>query len=104
VSEGGQVSLGGRRYGLGVAWAGQTVVVDFDAEQRQFVFTQIQPKPKRGQVQPQLPMLRLDAKGLSVDDITGLPTALQDLSTRQLMLPLSMCYDQPASQGHDLMQ
>jgi hypothetical protein len=104
VSEVGQVSLGGHRYGLGVAWAGQTVVVDFDAEQRQFVFTQIQPKPKRGQAQSQLPMLRLDAKGLSVDDITGLPTALQQLPTRQLMLPLSMCYAQPASQGHHLVQ
>jgi len=104
VSEVGQVSLGGHRYGLGVAWAGQTVVVDFDAEQRQFVFTQIQLKPKRAQVQPQLRTLRLDAKGLSVDDITGLPTALQELPTRQLMLPLPMCYAQPASQGHDLMQ
>jgi len=104
VSEVGQVSLGGHRYGLGVAWAGQTALVDFDAEQRQFVFTQIQPKPKRGQIRSELPTLRLDAKGLSVDDITGLPTALEELPTRQLMLPLSVCYTQPASWGHDLMQ
>jgi hypothetical protein len=99
VSEGGQVSLGSHPYGLGKAWAGQTVSISFDPEQRQFMFTQVKPKSKRGQRLPDLPAARLDAKGLSVEEITGLPVALEDLPVRQLMLPLSMCYPQPASQG-----
>jgi hypothetical protein len=99
MSEVGQVSLGGHRYGLGKAWAGQTVSIRFDPEQRQFVFTQVKPKSKRGQRLPDLPPVRLDAKGLSVEEITGLPADLEDLPVRQLMLPLSMCYPQPVSQG-----
>lgn len=98
ASKVGQVSLGSQRYGLGIAWAGQTVSIRFDPEQRQFVFTQVKPETKRGKRQPDLPELRLDAKGLGVADITGLPAALDDLPVRQLMLPLSMCYPQPVSQ------
>jgi hypothetical protein len=99
VSDVGQVSLDGQRYGLGTAWAGQTVDVSFDPEHRQFVFTQVKPKTQRGKRQPELPPVRLDAKGLSVEEITGLPAALEDLPGRQLMLPLSMCHPQPVSQG-----
>jgi hypothetical protein len=99
VSDVGQVSLGGQRYGLGIAWAGQTVSIGFDPGQRQFVFTQVKPETKRGKRHPDLSPVRLDAKGLSVQDITGLPVALDDLPVRQLMLPLSMCYPQPVSQG-----
>ena len=99
VSEVGQVSLGGQRYGLGIAWAGQAVSIGFDPQLRQFVFTQVKPETKRGQRHPDLSPVRLDAKGLSVQDITGLPVALDDLPVRQLMLPLSMCYPQPVSQG-----
>jgi hypothetical protein len=99
VSDVGQLSLGGYRYGLGTAWAGQTVSINFDPDQRQFVFTQLKPKTKRGKHLPELPATRLEAKGLSVQEITGLPTALGDLPVRQLMLPLSMCYPQPVSQG-----
>ena len=99
VSEVGQVSLGSRRYGMGTAWAGQTVSISFDPEQRQFVFTQVKPKTKRGQRLPDLSPVRRDVKGLSVEEITGLPTALENLPVRQLVLPLSMCYPQPISQG-----
>jgi len=99
VSEVGQLSLGGQHYGLGIAWAGQTVSIRFDPAQRQFVFTQVKPESKRGKPQPDLPPLRLDAKGLGVEEITELPAALDDLPVRQLMLPLSMCYPQPISQG-----
>jgi hypothetical protein len=99
VSEVGQVSLGSQRYGLGTDWAGQTVTISFDPEQRQFVFTQVKPETKHGKCQPELPPARLDAKGLSVEKITGLPAALEDLPVRQLMLPLSMCYPQSVSQG-----
>jgi transposase InsO family protein len=99
VSEVGQVSLGSQRYGLGIAWAGQTVSISFDLEQRQFVFTQVKPKTKRGQSLPDLPPARRDTKGLSAEDITELPAALENLPVRQLMLPLLMCCSQPASQG-----
>ena len=99
VSQVGQVTLGGYRYGLGIAWAGQTVSVGFDAERRQFVFTQVRPKTKRDGRLPEWAPVRLDAQGLSVEDLTGLPAALEDLPARQLMLPLSMCYPHPAPQG-----
>ena len=99
VSEVGQASLGGHRYGLGKAWAGQTVSISFDPEQRQFVFTQVKPKTKRGQRLPDLSPVRRDAKSLSIEEITGLSAALEDLPVRQLMLPLSMCYPQSVSQG-----
>lgn len=98
VSEVGQVSLGSQRYGLGIAWAGQTVSISFDPEQRQFVFTQVKPETTRGKRQPDLPPVHVDAKGLSIEDITGLPVALDDLPVRQLILPSSMCYPQPVSQ------
>jgi len=104
VSEGGQVSLGSHRYGLGKAWARQAVSICFDPERRQFLFTQVRPKSKRGQRRPDLPPLRLDAKGLSVEDTTGLSAALEDLPVRQLMLPLPMCYPPLVSQGYDFMQ
>jgi hypothetical protein len=99
VSQVGQVSLGGQRYGLGTAWTGQTVSIRFDPEPRQFVFTQVKPETRHGKRQPDLPAVRLDAKRLSVEEITGLPAALEDLPVRQLMLPLLMCYPQPVSQG-----
>ena len=95
VSTAGQVSLGSQRYRLGRGWAGQTVSISFDPEQRQFVFTHVKPKTKRGRRQPDLSPVRLDAKGLSVEEIAGLPVALEDLPVRQPMLPLSMCYPQP---------
>ncbi len=82
-----------------MAWAGQTVSVSFDPQPRQFVFTQVRPKSKRGQRQPELPPARLDAKGVSAEEITGLPLALEGLPVRQLMLPLLMSYPQPISQG-----
>ncbi|HBY97697.1 MAG: helix-turn-helix domain-containing protein [Ardenticatenaceae bacterium] len=99
VSDVGQVSLGGQRYGLGTAWAGQTVSVSFDAEPREFVFTQVKPATKRDTRPPELSPVRLGAKGLSVEDITGVPAALDDLPRRQLMLPLSMCGPHPVSPG-----
>jgi hypothetical protein len=68
VSQAGQVNLGGYTYGLGKAWAGQTVSVSFDAGQRQFVFTQVRPQTKRGCVLLELPTVALKAQGLSVED------------------------------------
>jgi Homeodomain-like domain len=99
VSQTGQVALGGYRYGLGRAWAEQTVSVSFDTEQRQFVFTQVRPDTKQGRRLPELAPVRLDAQGLGVEDLTGLPTALENLPARQLMLPLLMCYPAPALEG-----
>jgi hypothetical protein len=99
VSSVGQVMLGGYRYGLGSAWAGQTVSIRFDAQTRRFVFTQLRPQTKRGRPLPELAPISLPTKGLSVEDITGLPTALDDLPPYQLMLPLSICHPQLTPQG-----
>jgi hypothetical protein len=99
VSEVGQVSLGNHRYGLGTSWAGQTVSISFEASRRQFVFAQVRPKDKRGRRLPELAPVHLDAHGLSVEDLTGLPVALEDLPARQLMLPLSICCPNPVLQG-----
>ena len=99
VSQVGQVSLGGYRYGLGVAWAGQTVTIHFEPSSHQFVFTQLRPERKRGLPQPELAPIQLPAQGLSVEDLTGLPVALTQLPTRQLMFPLLMCVPAAIPQG-----
>ena len=74
VSQVGQVTVGNHRYGLGVAWAGQTVSIRFEAPQRQFIFTQVKPHTQRGRNQPELDPIGLDAHGLTVEMLTGLPT------------------------------
>jgi hypothetical protein len=99
VSQVGQVALGGYRYGLGRAWAEQTVSVCFDAGQRHFVFTQVRPDSRPGHRLPELAPVCLKAQGLSLEDLMGLPTALEDLPARQLMLPLLMCYPAPTPEG-----
>lgn len=104
VSQVGQVSLGGYRYGLGVAWAGQTVTLHFDAAARQFVFTQLRPDPKPDPRHPQLAPVRLTAQGLRSEDLTGLSVALAELPTRQLMFPLLMSVPDAIPQGGDLLQ
>jgi hypothetical protein len=99
VSQTGQVALGGYRYELGRAWAEQTVSVSFDTEPRQLVFTQVRPDTKQGRRLPELAPARLDAQGIGVEDLTGLPIALETLPARQLVLPLLMCYPAPALEG-----
>lgn len=99
VSQVGQVSLGGYRYGLGVAWASQTVTIHFEPSAHQFVFTQVRPERKRDLRQPELAPVRLPARGLSIEDLTGLPATLTELPTRQLMLPLLMCAPAAMPQG-----
>jgi hypothetical protein len=92
VSQVGQVSLGGYRYGLGLAWAGQIVTIQFEPAGHQFVFTQVRPHKNRGLPQLEQEPIRLAAQGLSIAELTGLPLALTELPTRQLRLPLLM-YD-----------
>lgn len=99
VSSVGQVNLGGYRYGLGKAWAGQAVSIQFEPDQRHFVFTQIRPATKAGQRLSELTPVRLAAQGLSLEALTGLPAALSDLPPRQLMFPLLMCGPSPIAQG-----
>jgi hypothetical protein len=99
VSQNGQVSLGGTHYGLGRKWAGQTVAVSFDAARRQFVFTQVRPQSAASRHLAALAPIYRDAKGRSVEDLTGLPAALSELPVRQLMFPLSMCYPEPTLQA-----
>ena len=90
----GQLRMRKIRYSLGYAWAHQDVSATFDPEQRQFVFTQIRSKTQKGKEQPKLAPLRQDVKNLSIEDITGLSSAIKKLPSRQLMLPLKMCHPQ----------
>ena len=99
VSQNGQVCLGGTQYGVGRAWAEQTVSVSFDAARGQFVFTQVRPQSAAGRRLAALAPVYRDAKGLSVEDLTGLPAALSELPERQLTFPLSMCYPEPTGQA-----
>jgi hypothetical protein len=92
VSQVGQVSLGGYRYGLGLAWAGQIVTIQFEPAGHQVVFTQVRPHKNRGLPHLEQEPIRLAAQGLSIAELTGLPLALTELPTRQLRLPLLM-YD-----------
>jgi Homeodomain-like domain/Integrase core domain len=95
VSHNGQVSLGGTHYGVGRAWAEQTVTVSFDTAHCQFVFTQVRAQTTAGRQQAALAPVQRHAKGLSVAALTGLPAALSALPERQLMFPLSMCDPEP---------
>jgi hypothetical protein len=62
VSSGGQISLGGQRYGLGIEYSDQDVRITFDAEQGHF---------RVANEQQQLITL-LPPKSLTVAYITGL--------------------------------
>jgi hypothetical protein len=73
VSSVGQVTLGGYRYGLGMAWATQTVSIHFDPQDRQFVCTNIKPHTHRRHELPELPPVHKNAQGLTVEELTGLP-------------------------------
>jgi len=99
VSQNGQVSLGGTHYNLGRKWAEQTVSVSFDATRRQLVFTQVRAQSAAGRRLAALAPVYRDAKGLSLEDLTGLPVALSELPEHQLMFPLSMCYPEPTRQA-----
>jgi hypothetical protein len=91
----GQVSVGKHRYSLGQEWAEQTISITFDPESREFVFTQVRAEAKQRRL-PELLPVRRKAQGLEVEDLTGLPKALQSLPQRQLMFPLLMCYPSPS--------
>lgn len=93
----GQLRMRKVRYSLGQAWAYQQVSIVFDSECRQFVFAQIRSETRKGKSQPKLDPVRRDPKNLSVEDITGLSEALEDLPFRQLMFPLLLCH--PHNQG-----
>jgi len=73
VSSVGQVTLGGYRYGVGIAWAHQTVSIRFDPQDRHFVFTCLKPPTRRGPDLPELSAVRRDAQGVTVEELTGLP-------------------------------
>lgn len=93
VSQSGQVMLGGHPYGLGMAWAGQTVLIRFELHGRCFQFTQVRSDTKAGQRQPELTPVNKPACGLSESELTGLATSLAELPTRQLMFPFWLIGD-----------
>jgi len=88
----GQLRMRKIRYSLGYAWAHQDVSVTFDPVKRQFIFTQIRSKTRKGKEQPKLEPTRKDAKNLSAEDITGLSSSEEKLPTRQLMFPFEFFF------------
>jgi hypothetical protein len=81
VSQVGQVTLGGYRYGVGTAWAGQTVSIHFESHDRHFVFTHLRPATRRSVARPALAPVRRQAQGLTVETLTGLSLPLAQAST-----------------------
>jgi len=81
VGSTGQITLGGRHqhYGVGRRYAGQQVLVRFDAHQRQFVFF--------APSEPEREIGRRVARNLEVPDLTGLAAWPTGLGPQQLRLP-----------------
>ena len=84
VSAQGQLALGSQHYGLGRAWAGQKVAVQFDAPQRTFVFTVLPSRLTAGA--ETWPAITRPAPGLSATDLCGTIQAVPD-PPRQLSFP-----------------
>lgn len=84
VGSSGQITLGGRhqRYGVGRCYAGQQVLVRFDAHQRQFVFFAAS--------EPEQEIGRRAARNLDVPDLTGLAAWPTGLGPQQLRLPFEL--------------
>jgi hypothetical protein len=78
----GQVSLGGHRYLVAQAYAYRSVSIRFDPADRHFVFYD----PN----EPDREIKRRPAKGLAVEDLTGLAPWPVGLGPQQLPLPLFM--------------
>ncbi len=77
----GQVSLGRRRYSVGRAWAGQSLVVRLDPRQREWVFYAEVDGEERE-------IARRSPKGLDVETLTGLnPDDFALTAPIQLTLP-----------------
>ncbi len=77
----GQVSLGRRRYSVGRAWAGQSLLVRLDPRQREWVFYAEVDGEERE-------IARRSPKGLDVETLTGLnPEDFVPTAPIQLTLP-----------------
>jgi hypothetical protein len=80
ASPNAQISLGGYRYFIGRAYAKQPISIRFDPADRHLVF--FEPE------QPDKAIGRRPARGLQVEDLTGLALWPTDLGPQQLPLPL----------------
>jgi len=95
VSQAGQVRLAGHRYGVGIAWAGESVSIQFDSEHQHFVFTPLR-QSQKGMPKPLVcESVSRPAQGLTLEALTGLTADQPTLPTRQLMLPLVFSVPQP---------
>lgn len=83
VNRNGQASIGGKHihYMVARTHAGQEVEVRFDPQDRHFVFSEVG--------EPGHIIRRQPAKGLDLEDITGLEAWPKGLGPQQLLLPLS---------------
>lgn len=80
VGKTGQIEIGGRRYGVGRAYARRHVQVRFDSADRHFVF--------HASDEPEQEIRRRPARGLDVADLTGLHPWPIRMGPQQLPLPL----------------
>ena len=78
TSQQGQISLGGYPYYIGTAYRHQMVQVTFDPNEMQFVV----------RILDRTEIKRLNPKGLSVRDITGIDPERYMLPSGQYVLPL----------------
>jgi len=77
VSKVGRIDLGGFRYGVGSQFSGKRIAIHFDPASCEFIL-----------YNGQTLIRRHSARGLSVEDLTGLENHASFLGPQQLLLPL----------------
>ena len=99
----GQLRMRKIRYSLGAAWAHQDVSVTFDPQHRQFVFTQIRSKTRKGQEQPRLEPLRRDAKNLSVEEQAEHIDKVKRSESGMILKPITLGPNDTIAKANQLM-
>jgi Homeodomain-like domain-containing protein len=95
VSGRGQVTLANHWYTLGLAWRHQTVSIQYDPNQHDFLFTLI--TPENGPTPKDPDPRHRPAHGLSPADLMGPIDLTLEQPVRQLSLPLDLIAHQPAA-------
>ena len=95
VSGRGQVGLGNYCYTLGLAWADQTVSIQFDPSQHDLIFTLL--TSEKGPAPRDTTPRRRAAQGLSQAALMGPIDLTLDQAARQLSLPFELFANHPAS-------
>jgi len=96
VNSGGRLSLGRQMYSVGRPWAGQTVTVRFDADQRQWTFSLDQADGQTSEIG------RRPVKNLDVETLTGLAPTL--LATSDPVQPWLLDVSVATFKGYDILR